>query len=142
MYYTYIVVLLQYSKPFTSIFKAQVHTNTTMTHMHIAWTQCLDIRIHKLTGFSVAFVSFFYGILLYKNEECRLTIKLLHTDLVILVKKACIVLLIYLTIEVMKHTIKSLPLQKCHLASRVITKLNNQIIKTVFDNLNIGRYYI
>ena len=41
----------------------------------------------------------------------------------------------------MKHTIKSLPLQRAHLAARAIKQLNDQITINFFNGLSIGRHY-
>ena len=49
------------------------------------------------------------------------------------VVNACIVAFICLSIQVMKCMIKSLPLQRWHLASRAIKQLKDQIIITAFQ---------
>ena len=59
IYYT-CIVLIQYSKPLISIFKALVYTKTVNNDTH-GYTS-LDIHICKLSEFLFAFVFFFHGI--------------------------------------------------------------------------------
>ena len=70
----------------------------------------------------------------------KLITKQLHINPVIQVN-TCIVAFICLSIQVMKHTIKSLPLQIHHLALKAIKQLIDQIIIISFNDLNIGRCY-
>ena len=62
--YTYIV-LIQYFKSFTSVFKALVYTKTISNDAHIMpglHTSLTQLHNYKLTEFSLTFISFFHSI--------------------------------------------------------------------------------
>ena len=101
-----------------------------------------DTNICRLTGFSLAFISVINFLVITNNSNINSKtindLLLNYIGSIGLIGLVILVNVYMLSVQVMKHTIKLLPLLGRHLTSRAIKQLNEHITTAV---LNTGRRY-